>query len=254
MCNRHHRLKLLFFMLGVALTSMVFLLQSSQCTGSPCSSSDPRYRRLLSIFSNTASTSTTTTPSPGSATSPILLSTSANSTGSAASPTLLSTSAYSQVMNRQLNTLTSTLLPSKSLSQSHSTSTYSIPTLKYIRRTFPVPSDTRYISMTNRTSQSDCKTEYCHKYLSPKEEARFSACYKKCDEKSNKFGPVVNGACHFMDGRGRLPVALASFPGSGNTWARGLLEKVTRVCTGRDQHKPCNSCIRSLNLYVYGPN
>ena len=32
--------------------------------------------------------------------------------------------------------------------------------------------------------------------------------------------------------RGRDPVALTSFPGSGNTWVRGLLEKATGVCTG----------------------
>ena len=41
------------------------------------------------------------------------------------------------------------------------------------------------------------------------------------------------GPCHFMDGSRRAAVALASFPGSGNTWVRGLLEKATGVCTGR---------------------
>ncbi len=40
------------------------------------------------------------------------------------------------------------------------------------------------------------------------------------------------GECHFMNGRSRSAVALASFPGSGNTWARGLLERATGVCTG----------------------
>ena len=39
-------------------------------------------------------------------------------------------------------------------------------------------------------------------------------------------------ACHFVNGSRRAPVALASFPGSGNTWMRGLLEKATGVCTG----------------------
>ena len=42
----------------------------------------------------------------------------------------------------------------------------------------------------------------------------------------------INGPCHFMNGSSRSAVALASFPGSGNTWARGLLEKATGVCTG----------------------
>ena len=42
----------------------------------------------------------------------------------------------------------------------------------------------------------------------------------------------VNGSCHFMNGTGRSAVALVSFPGSGNTWVRGLLETATGVCTG----------------------
>ena len=31
---------------------------------------------------------------------------------------------------------------------------------------------------------------------------------------------------------GRVPVALVSTPGSGNTWVRGLLEMATGICTG----------------------
>lgn len=38
--------------------------------------------------------------------------------------------------------------------------------------------------------------------------------------------------CHFINGTGRPPVGLISFPGSGNTWVRGLLEQVTGICTG----------------------
>ena len=41
------------------------------------------------------------------------------------------------------------------------------------------------------------------------------------------------GPCHFINGTRRAAVALASFPGSGNTWVRGLLEKTTGVCTGK---------------------
>ena len=35
-----------------------------------------------------------------------------------------------------------------------------------------------------------------------------------------------------MSGQGRAAVALVSFPGSGNTWVRGLLERATGICTG----------------------
>ena len=38
--------------------------------------------------------------------------------------------------------------------------------------------------------------------------------------------------CHFINGRGRNPVALASFAGSGNTWVRGLLQEISGICTG----------------------
>jgi len=38
--------------------------------------------------------------------------------------------------------------------------------------------------------------------------------------------------CHFINGKRRSPVALASFPGSGNTWVRGLLQDTTGICTG----------------------
>ncbi len=42
----------------------------------------------------------------------------------------------------------------------------------------------------------------------------------------------ISPACHFMNGTSRGSVALLSFPGSGNTWLRGLLEKATGICTG----------------------
>ena len=38
--------------------------------------------------------------------------------------------------------------------------------------------------------------------------------------------------CQFMNGTNRATVPLVSFPGSGNTWMRGLLEKATGICTG----------------------
>ncbi len=61
----------------------------------------------------------------------------------------------------------------------------------------------------------------------------------------NKQGGHTMGSCHFVNGTSRQPVALASFPGSGNTWVRGLLEKVTGVCTGELP----DSCSTSKPLY-----
>ena len=45
-------------------------------------------------------------------------------------------------------------------------------------------------------------------------------------------GTIQDEDCSFIDGKRRLPVALASTEGSGNTWVRGLLEKATGICTG----------------------
>ena len=125
------------------------------------------------------------------------------------------------------------------------TSSFSIAKLKFGRRTHPVPSEApdHNPSMTERVSGACTQTEICRERLSPAEDERFLKCTSKCLQKSFKFGSMGNGTCRFMDGKGRLPVALASFPGSGNTWARGLLEKVTGVCTGG----PC--LLRSVSQY-----
>lgn len=56
-----------------------------------------------------------------------------------------------------------------------------------------------------------------------------------CNQLSAYYGrkPVTDSTrCKFVESNGRIPVALVSVPGSGNTWVRGLLEKATGVCTG----------------------
>lgn len=78
----------------------------------------------------------------------------------------------------------------------------------------------------------ECNSSICYEYLSRTESVFFNKCVKKTVDKETKFGPIQKGRCHFMNGTGRYPVALASFPGSGNTWLRGLLEKATGICTG----------------------
>ena len=78
----------------------------------------------------------------------------------------------------------------------------------------------------------ECNSSICYEYLSRTESVFFNKCLNKTVDKETKFGPIQKGRCHFMNGTGRYPVVLASFPGSGNTWLRGLLEKVTGICTG----------------------
>ena len=81
-------------------------------------------------------------------------------------------------------------------------------------------------------SMYKCPDSMCTEYLSESEMEDFGSCKQKAADLRNKFGPIREGTCRFMRSAGRRPVALASFPGSGNTWLRGLLEKATGICTG----------------------
>ena len=59
--------------------------------------------------------------------------------------------------------------------------------------------------------------------------------YAQCMARVRKYGhtkKAKDNGCRFIDGKRRGVTALASFPGSGNTWVRSLLEKATGVCTG----------------------
>ena len=54
---------------------------------------------------------------------------------------------------------------------------------------------------------------------------------------------LTSGKCRFMNGTGRGVVGLVSFPGSGNTWVRGLLQAVTGICTGTGVQVKSNAII-----------
>lgn len=88
--------------------------------------------------------------------------------------------------------------------------------------------------MKLNTSIGECKEASCLNLLSRVERMQYDECYNRTvsAKSANKFGPISKGTCHFQDGIARFPVGLGSFQGSGNTWLRGLLEKVTGICTG----------------------
>ncbi len=72
--------------------------------------------------------------------------------------------------------------------------------------------------------------------------ANLTDCYRLAVFPSQKHGssynfsinsdPLTSGDCRFMNGSGRGVTGLVSFPGSGNTWVRELLQTVTGICTG----------------------
>ena len=100
----------------------------------------------------------------------------------------------------------------------------------------------------------NCSDPLCLEYLSKTERAYYNKCKQKAISMEFKFGQVLKtGKCKFQNGTERYPVALASFPGSGNTWVRGLLEKVTGICTGEYQRRS-DKCVplwlNNFNLQI----
>ena len=86
-----------------------------------------------------------------------------------------------------------------------------------------------------------CEDVLCSEFLSQDDLNRVSRCarmFKNCQLVKDK-GPTLAPTCHFINGTYRAwNVALVSFPGSGNTWTRGLLEKATGICTGGESMQP----------------
>ena len=79
-----------------------------------------------------------------------------------------------------------------------------------------------------------CKDKLCTEFLTPLDMFFFNSCTDRQQHaKVEVYRRMPLGKCHFMNGTNREAVALVSFPGSGNTWVRGLLEQATGVCTGR---------------------
>ena len=73
-----------------------------------------------------------------------------------------------------------------------------------------------------------CSDNECSDILSIVEGRLYSSCTKAAAVKT----PIEFSTCSFLLNKTRHPVALASFPGSGNTWVRGLLHMATGLCTG----------------------
>ena len=78
-----------------------------------------------------------------------------------------------------------------------------------------------------------CQDRLCTEVLTPVDLLYLNFCTdRQKHAKTEIYRNMPLGKCHFIDGRNRAPVALVSFPGSGNTWIRGLLEQASGVCTG----------------------
>ena len=85
----------------------------------------------------------------------------------------------------------------------------------------------------------NCRLPHCREYLHKSELIAMDKCSAETSKRTVN-GKIQNehksnlkkNNCSFINSSHRLPVALASTSGSGNTWIRGLLEKATGICTG----------------------
>ena len=91
--------------------------------------------------------------------------------------------------------------------------------------------------LLSRIKKTDCRDKTCSKFLSISERRHQAyICSKKMKymmgTKFHLSDYLHQETCVFIDGSGRKSMVLASFPGSGNTWLRGLIQQVTGLCTG----------------------
>ena len=114
--------------------------------------------------------------------------------------------------------------PSQSLSRAETTLNSAESRPSVIPR---VSSEHHSQSLVPLMGNYSCQDSVCSELLSEEEKATYTSCGRKNSELN-----IIPPKCHFINSTGRAPVALASFPGSGNTWIRGLLEKATGICTG----------------------
>ena len=236
----HHRLKLLTaFLVGAVVTALlcnVTWLQRSYCIGNGCTTmvtgTEPHFIKLLSIFAaSTRNGSNQLSVRETGRDVNVAVINRSRSTVSSMSKDMekerrvQSSLAGLEVGSDERPSYKSPQPPARLDLQ------FPFPTRSLGRSTHSTPDVLDSQPMSSRVS-SQCSAQYCQDLLSSSEKTHLMECYKKCDQHRSKFGPVINGTCRFVDGNNRLPVALASFPGSGNTWARGLIEKVTGICTG----------------------
>lgn len=73
----------------------------------------------------------------------------------------------------------------------------------------------------------------CTDFLTSEFDMRmYHQCYNKVKRMLGTNVTVQDNGCRFIPNQTRGAVALASFPGSGNTWLRTIIEHTTGVCTG----------------------
>ena len=96
-----------------------------------------------------------------------------------------------------------------------------------------------------------CEDPLCSEFLTEKDLKQVERCADRFIKRQliREGGHTLIPTCHFINGTsGASNVALISFPGSGNTWTRELLEKATGICTG-EEHNSYHECMIYARLH-----
>lgn len=80
---------------------------------------------------------------------------------------------------------------------------------------------------TLSTNQGKCADIVCSNFLATSEMSCAKAVAARIEPATR-----VTPRCHFQNGTIKRCVLLRTYPGSGNTWTRQLLEKTSGICTG----------------------
>ena len=96
----------------------------------------------------------------------------------------------------------------------------------------PVPTQDEFPGQKSILVPDNCEQKNCREFLSDSELAEMKKCEESVRTRDHYMGEINDSDCKFLPKSDRLPVALISAQGSGNTWTRGLLEKATGICTG----------------------
>ena len=80
------------------------------------------------------------------------------------------------------------------------------------------------LSLPDFDGKMKCADVICSNFVNSK-------CAQKISVKFENAGVIPK--CHFQDGTSNIRVLLLSYPGSGNTWIRQLIERSSGVCTGK---------------------
>lgn len=119
------------------------------------------------------------------------------------------------------------------LSKQHSVS-YSMPQSTHLIQSLLSSKDLNFSKgdLFNRI-KPHCSDSICSDFFTDSDKPHFKYCVRKTWGVTIKeYQEPTKSTCVFINGTNRYPLGLASYPGSGNTWVRGLLQKITGLCIG----------------------